>query len=112
MHCRTASYHNGTGNYNTNKQTNDHSHGISRNLEKDGPGTRKRGVSGDNSRNRIKLIWVPSHVGIGGSEAVDQAAKDALNEEIGNQEPYLPQDLMKWMKNEEFNNRQKRLGKW
>jgi ribonuclease HI len=36
----------------------------------------------DNSRNHIKLIWVPSHVGIGGNEAADQAAKDALNEEI------------------------------
>jgi ribonuclease HI len=52
----------------------------------------------DNSRNHIKLIWVPSHVGIGRNEAADQAAKDALNEEIGNQEPYPPQDLMKWMK--------------
>jgi hypothetical protein len=62
----------------------------------------------DNSRNHIKLIWVPSHVGIGGNEAADQAAKDALNEEVGNQEPYPPQDLMKWMKKEEFNNRQKR----
>jgi hypothetical protein len=33
--------------------------------------------------------------------------KDALNEEIGNQEPYPPQELMKWMKNEEFNNRKR-----
>jgi hypothetical protein len=31
-----------------------------------------------------------------------------LNEEIGNQKPYPPQDLMKWMKKEEFNYRQKR----
>jgi ribonuclease HI len=52
----------------------------------------------DNSRNHIKLIWVPSHVRIGGNEVADQAAKDALNEEIGNQEPYPPQNLMKWMK--------------
>jgi hypothetical protein len=38
----------------------------------------------------------------------DQAAKDTLNEEIGNQEPYpSSQDLMKWMKKEEFNKRQK-----
>jgi ribonuclease HI len=58
----------------------------------------------DNSRNHIKLIWVPSHVGIDGNEVADQAAKDALNEEIGNQEPYPPQDLMK---KEKFNNRKK-----
>jgi ribonuclease HI len=55
---------------------------------------RKRGKS----RNHIKLICVPSHVGIGGNEAADQEAKDAVNEEIDNQEPYPPQDLMKWMK--------------
>jgi hypothetical protein len=60
------------------------------------------------SRNQIKLIWVPSHVRLGGNEAADQAAKGALNEEIGNQEPYPPQDLMKWMNKEESMNRQKR----
>jgi hypothetical protein len=40
---------------------------------------------------------------------VDQAAKDALNEEIDYLEPYppIPMDLMKLMKKEEFNNRQK-----
>jgi ribonuclease HI len=42
----------------------------------------------DDSRNQINLIWVPSHAGISGNEAADQAAKDALIEEIGNQEPY------------------------
>jgi hypothetical protein len=62
----------------------------------------------DNSRKHIKLIRVPSHVGVGGNEAAVQAAKDALNEEIGRQKPYPPQDLMKWMKKEKFNNRQKR----
>jgi hypothetical protein len=45
------------------------------------------------------------------NEAADQAAKEALNEEIGNQEPYPPQDLMKWMKKEEVINRQKRWGR-
>jgi ribonuclease HI len=52
----------------------------------------------DHSSNHIKLIWVPSHVGICGSEAADQAAKEALNEDFGNQEPNPPQDLMKWKK--------------
>jgi hypothetical protein len=37
----------------------------------------------------------PSHVGTGGNEATEQAAKDVLNEEIGNQETYLRKDLMK-----------------
>jgi ribonuclease HI len=55
----------------------------------------------DDSRNQINLIWVPSHAGISGNEAADQAAKDALTEEIGIQEPYPPQDLVKWMKKEE-----------
>jgi hypothetical protein len=50
----------------------------------------------DNSRNHIKLIWVPSHVEIGVNEAADQAAKDALNKEISNEESYSPQDLMKY----------------
>jgi hypothetical protein len=57
----------------------------------------------DNSRNHIKLKWVSSHVGFGGNESADQA-----DEEISNQEPYPPQELMKWMKKEEFNNSQKR----
>jgi ribonuclease HI len=39
----------------------------------------------DNTRN-IKLIWVPSHVGIDENETADQAAKDDLTEEIGNHE--------------------------
>jgi ribonuclease HI len=38
----------------------------------------------DDSRNQINLIWVTSHAGICGNEAADEAAKDALIEEIGN----------------------------
>jgi hypothetical protein len=62
----------------------------------------------DNLGNRISLIWVPSHAGIAGNEAADQAARDALTEEIVNRETYPPQDLTKWMKKEEAMNRQQR----
>jgi hypothetical protein len=59
------------------------------------------------TQETMKLIWIPSHVGIGKSKAANQA-KEALNEEIGSQEPYPPQDLMKWMKKDKFMSRQKR----
>jgi hypothetical protein len=55
----------------------------------------------DDSRNQIKLIWIPSHVGISGNEAADYGAKDVLTDEkIGNQEPYPPQDLIEEMDEE------------
>jgi hypothetical protein len=62
----------------------------------------------DEPRNHIKLIWVPSHVGIVENEAADQAVKGALKEEIDNQEPFSPKDLMKWINKEELMNRQRR----
>jgi hypothetical protein len=48
--------------------------------------------------------------GISGNEA-DQAAKDALTEEIDNRETYSPQDLIKWLKKEEAMSRQQRWEK-
>jgi ribonuclease HI len=51
----------------------------------------------------LKLMWVPVHTGIEGNEAADEAAKDALNEDI------LPEtktkateteiDWKRWLKN-------------
>jgi ribonuclease HI len=58
------------------------------------PNTRNIRKLIDDSGNQISLIWVPSHAGITGNEA----AKDALTEEIYNRESYPPQDLIKWMK--------------
>jgi ribonuclease HI len=80
---------------------------VSRNRWTWYPKKRNRRRLKDDSRNQIELIWVPIHVGIGGNEAADQAAQDALNEEIDYQEPYPPQDLMKWMKKEDLMKRQK-----
>jgi ribonuclease HI len=36
----------------------------------------------DHEGPRISLLWVPSHVGILGNEKADQAAKEALDEDI------------------------------
>jgi hypothetical protein len=58
----------------------------------------------DNPGNQISLIWVPRNAGISGNEA----AKDALTEEIDNRETYPPQDLIKWLKKEEAMSRQQR----
>jgi hypothetical protein len=52
----------------------------------------------DQASTNITLLWVPSDVGIPGSETADYAAKEALNEEIHHTETYLPQDLIKWIK--------------
>jgi ribonuclease HI len=52
----------------------------------------------DQAFTNIPLLWVPSHVGIPGNQTSDDAAKEALNEEIHHTETYPLQDLIKWIK--------------
>jgi hypothetical protein len=46
----------------------------------------------------IRKLWVPSHVGIPGNKAADDAAKEVLNEEAHHTETCPPQDLIAWIK--------------
>jgi hypothetical protein len=50
----------------------------------------------DSEGLRITLLWVPSHKGIPGNAKADQAAKEALDEDIPTAERYPPDDLKKW----------------
>jgi ribonuclease HI len=56
----------------------------------------------DHDGPRSTLLWVPSHVEIPGNEKADQAAKAALDEDISTTERYPPDDLKKWLTEEDF----------
>jgi hypothetical protein len=62
----------------------------------------------DHEGPRIALLWVLSHVGIPGNEKADQAAKAALDQEISTIERYPPDDLKKWLTEEDFKKRDQR----
>jgi ribonuclease HI len=52
----------------------------------------------DEASTNITLLWVSSHVGLPGNETTNDAAKEALNEEIHHTGTYPPQNLIKWIK--------------
>jgi hypothetical protein len=62
----------------------------------------------DHERLRITFIWVPSHKGIPGNEKANQAAKKALDEDLSTTERYPPDDLKKWLTEEDFKKRDQR----
>jgi ribonuclease HI len=62
----------------------------------------------DQEGPRITVLWVPSHKGIPGNEKADQAAKKALDENIPTTEICLPDDLKKWLTEEDFKKRDQR----
>jgi hypothetical protein len=62
----------------------------------------------DHEGPRITLLWVYSHVGIPGNEKADQAAKEALDEDISTTERYPPDNLKKWLTEEDFKKRGQR----
>jgi ribonuclease HI len=69
---------------------------------RDGQKTQRR----ERKQGNVKLMWIPSHSGITGNKNADEAAKNALEENINDRELYPPQDLNKWMKKTDAKNRQ------
>jgi hypothetical protein len=62
------------------------------------PKTRRISELLDQETERVKLMWIPiSHSGIMGSERGNEAAKNAIEEDINDRELYAPQDLINWM---------------
>jgi hypothetical protein len=55
----------------------------------------------DHEEPRITLLWVPSSKGIPGNNKTDQTAKEALDEDISTIERYSPDDLKKWLTEED-----------
>jgi ribonuclease HI len=44
----------------------------------------------DQDKGKVKLMWIPSHSRITGNDRADEAAKNALEEDIFDRERYPP----------------------
>jgi hypothetical protein len=62
----------------------------------------------DQEGPKITLLWVFSHNEIPGNEKTVQAAKKALDEDISTTQRYPPDDLKKWLTEEDFKKRDQR----
>jgi hypothetical protein len=58
----------------------------------------------DHERPRITLLGVPSHKEIPDNEKTDQAAKEALKEDISTTERNPPDNFKKWLKDQKWKN--------
>jgi ribonuclease HI len=70
------------------------------------PKTRRIRELLDQEKGRVKLMWIPSHSGVMGNKRADEAARNALEEDINNRELYPPRDLFNWMKKTDAKNGQ------
>jgi hypothetical protein len=48
--------------------------------------------------SNLRLMWVPSHMGITGNERADKAAKDALDQNVETTIKVVKSDYFKWVK--------------
>jgi hypothetical protein len=62
------------------------------------PKTRRIRELLDQEKERVKLLWILSYSRNTGNKRADEAAKNALEEDINDQELYPPQDLINWIR--------------